>query len=79
MSVREMQRRKRVLREQEASELEKLVAALVPDHLAATVEKDTGGRPSVVYSLKAGATSQKTACSGDLRHHGLEVAAEWKP
>ena len=79
MSVREMQRRKRVLREQEASELEKLVAALVPDHLAATVEKDTGGRPSVVYRLAAGAISQKTACSGDLRHHGLEVAAEWKP
>jgi hypothetical protein len=79
LTVREMQRRKRILREQEASELERLVAALVPAVLASSVEKDTGGRPCVVYRLSAGAISQKTASSGDLCHHGLEVATEWKP
>jgi hypothetical protein len=79
MTVRDMQRRKRILREHEASELERLVAGLVPAVLANTVEKDTGGRPCVVYRLNAGAISQKTASSGDLCHHGLEVATEWRP
>lgn len=79
MTVREMQRRKRVLREQEASALERLVAGLVPAVLATTVEKDTGGRPCVVYRLSAGATSRKNASSGDLCHRELEVAAEWRP
>jgi hypothetical protein len=64
MTIRDMQHRKRVLRDQPADQLEKIVAALVPTVLGMEVV-NTGGRPSVVYSLKAGNETTGTVSSGD--------------
>lgn len=79
MTIREMQHRKRVLRERPVEELERLVGGLVGTVLDMAVDKGTGGRPATVFRLSAGNGSQKTASRGELRYRGTESGETWQP
>lgn len=84
MTGREMQRRKRILREKEASELDEMLVTMVTAGLLEMkVDGKTGGRPSVVYSLRAGDISQPDTKNRDLRHQRSEqsqsIPNQWQP
>jgi hypothetical protein len=68
LTARDMQQRKRILKDQPASQFEELLISLVTAGvLKRTVDGKTGGRPAVLYSLGSRPESQPNARNSDFR------------